>query len=166
MAALRGKDGPKVDNIRGAKMDKKWIAIGGDKVVLIDHGVCWWKSGSQEGKTRWLRSTKLLGDEKMDEKMNGKNRWKKDEKRIKKMDEKNGRKKGIGRGEDKVAWINHAAGRSPQKALHSDWASLDCLGPTPMNGSLMWWRMVKSTQHILEQDSYQPFGLYCVCSSM
>ena len=43
-----------------------------------------------------------------------------DEKRTKKVNEKNGWKKGIGRGEDKVAWINHAAGRSPQKALHSD----------------------------------------------
>ena len=45
---------------------------------------------------------------------------KKGRKKDKKVDEKNGWKKGIGRGEDKVARINHAAGRSPQKALHSD----------------------------------------------
>ena len=150
MAALRGKYGSQVDNIRGRhKWIKKWIAIG--KVVLIDHGACWWKSGSEEGKTRWLRSTTLLGDEK--------NGWKKNEI----VDEKNGWKKGIGGGEDKVAWINHAAGRSPQKALHSDWASLDCLGPTPMNGSLMWWRMAKSIQHIFNRTRFLPTIWFILC---
>ena len=41
MAALRGKDGPQVDNLRGRqKWIEKCLAIGKDKVVLINHGAC------------------------------------------------------------------------------------------------------------------------------
>ena len=128
MAAPWGKDGPQVDNLRGAKMDKKWIAIVRDKVVLIDHSACWWKSGSEEGKTRWHRSTTLLGDEKMDEKWMEKNRWKKDKKRIKKVGEKNGWKRGLEEG--KTRWLGSITPLGDHRKKHyipiePPWTTLD-----------------------------------------
>ena len=141
---------------------KKWIAIG--KVVLLIMVLFGEKVDRKRGRQVGLDQQRCWVMKQMDDKSGWKNGWKNGrKKRVKKMDGKRGLEEG------KTRWLGSITPLGDHRKKHyipiePPWTALD---PPPWMARSCGggWQNLYNT-YLIEQDSYQLFGLYCVFSSM